>query len=283
MGIVGATEIRNRARSHAAGRAEPPHPAPAGDGVAPRRWTDGLSVYAHRQAAGWGRYWLEQSVMALAGWIPTVVGIGVRSLLYRLILRMEGIAAIEAGVRLRYTSAITLGRNVYLDQSVYLHACPQGISIGDNTLIMHGAILHVYNFRELPHAFIHIGRDSLIGERSILRGQGGITIGNRVYTAPLVQLLAVNHNFADPTRPIITQGITAEGIVVEDDVWIGAGAIITDGVRIGRGAVVAAGAVVTADVAPHTLVGGIPARTLKQFAPPAEMSADLHSSVCGNL
>lgn len=270
MGIAGATKIRNRAHRHAAG---PAHPAPLyaqGDaGVVPARWTDGLSLYAHRQAAGWGRYWLEQSVMALAGWIPTVIGIGLRSLLYRLILRMDGIAAIEAGVRLRYTSHITLGRNVYLDQSVYLHACPQGITISDNTLIMHGAILHVYNFRNLPHAFIHIGRDSLIGERNVLRGQGGITLGDRVYTGPLVQLLAVNHNFADPTRPIIEQGITAEGIVVEDDVWIGAGAIITDGVRIGRGAVVAAGAVVTADVAPHTVVGGIPARTLKTLALPA--------------
>jgi acetyltransferase-like isoleucine patch superfamily enzyme len=283
LGIVGATDIRNRAQLHAAGTTESTGPLPrdAQDdtGVVPAHWMDGLHVYAHRQAAGWGRYWLEQSILALAGWIPTVFGIGVRSLLYRLILRMQGLAAIEAGVRLRYTSHIILGNNVYLDQGVYLHACPQGIAIGDNTLIMHGAILHVYNFRNLPHAFIHIGRDSLIGERSILRGQGGITLGDRVYTGPLVQLLAVNHVFADPTRSFVEQGITAEGIVVEDDVWIGAGTIITDGVRIGRGAVVAAGAVVTADVAPHTVVGGVPARTLKQIALPAAMSTELHAEV----
>ena len=138
-----------------------------------------------------------------------------------------------------------------------------GIRIGDNTFIMHGAVLHVYNFRQLPHAFIHIGRDSLIGEMNVLRGQGGITIGDRVYTAPMVQLLAVNHNFDDPSRPMVEQGITAEGIVIEDDVWIGAGAIITDAVRIGKGAVVAAGAVVTSDVPPRTVVGGTPARVLK--------------------
>jgi acetyltransferase-like isoleucine patch superfamily enzyme len=128
---------------------------------------------------------------------------------------------------------------------------------------MHGAILHVYNFRDLPHAFIRIGRDSLIGEYNVLRGQGGITIGDRVYTAPMVQVLAVNHNFDDPSRPMVDQGITAKGIVVEDDVWIGAGAIVTDGVRIGRSAVVAAGAVVAADVPPRTVVGGIPARVIK--------------------
>jgi acetyltransferase-like isoleucine patch superfamily enzyme len=134
-------------------------------------------------------------------------------------------------------------------------------------MIMHGSILHVYNFRGLPHAFIRIGRDSLIGELNVLRGQGGITIGDRVYTAPHAQLLAVNHVFDDPDRPIIAQGITAEGITIEDDAWIGAGAIVTDGVRVGRGAVVAAGAVVTADVPPHTVVGGVPARILRRIEP----------------
>jgi acetyltransferase-like isoleucine patch superfamily enzyme len=223
----------------------------------------GLRLYLSRQAANPGRYLLEQVCFALAGWMPTIVGIGLRAVLYRLILCMDGLAAIENGVRLCFAGNIRLGRNVYLDHGVYLHACPQGIAIGDNTFVMHGAVLHVYNFRNLPHAFIHIGRDSLIGELNVLRGQGGITIGDRVYTAPLVQILAVNHVFNDPTRPIIEQGITAEGIVIEDDAWIGAGAIITDGVRVGRGAVVAAGAVVTQDVPPHTVAGGVPARVLK--------------------
>jgi acetyltransferase-like isoleucine patch superfamily enzyme len=236
---------------------EAPAGAPAG----------GLSLYVHRQASTWYRYWLEQTLMALAGWVPTVVGIGLRALFYRLILHCRGLCAIEAGVRLRFTDHISLGRNVYLDQGVYLHACPQGIDIGDETLVMHGAILHVYNFRRLPHAFIRIGRKSLIGEYNVLRGQGGITVGDRVYLAPLVQLLAVNHVYSDPTRPMIEQGITAEGIIVEDDVWIGAGAIVTDGVRIGRGAVVAAGAVVTQDVPPHTVAGGTPARVLKEITP----------------
>jgi len=225
----------------------------------------GVSVYLHRQASSKTRYILEQAVMALGGWMPTVAGIALRAILYRLILHMDGLAAIENGVRLRFADHIRLGRNVYIDQGVYLHACPQGISIGDNTLIMHGSVLHVYNFRDLPHAFIHIGRDSLIGELNVLRGQGGITIGDRVYTAPLVQILAVNHVFDDPARPIIEQGITAEGITIEDDAWIGAGAIVTDGVRIGQGAVVAAGSVVTAEVPAHTVVGGAPARVLREI------------------
>ncbi len=233
--------------------------------VVPERIDHGVSEYVRRQASNWQRYWLEQTICAVAGWIPTIIGIGIRAVLYRLILHTSGTVAIENGVRLRFAEHIKLGNHVYLDQGVYLHACPDGIEIGDNSLVMHGAILHVYNFRNLPHAFIRIGKNCLIGERSILRGQGGITIGDRVYTASMVQILAVNHVFGDPDRPFIEQGITAEGIHVEDDVWIGAGAIITDGVRIGNGAVVAAGAVVTEDVPSRTVVGGVPAHVFRKI------------------
>jgi acetyltransferase-like isoleucine patch superfamily enzyme len=130
---------------------------------------------------------------------------------------------------------------------------------------MHGAVLHVYNFRDLPNAGIRIGRDSLIGEYTVIRGQGGVSLGDRVYTSPMTQLIAVNHVFDDPRRPFVEQGITAQGIVVEDDVWLGSAAVVTDGVRIGRGAVVAAGAVVTRDVPAHTVVGGVPARVLREI------------------
>jgi acetyltransferase-like isoleucine patch superfamily enzyme len=204
-------------------------------------------------------------VLSLIGWVPTVVGVGLRAIVYRAIMRMEGMVAVEKGVRIRFADHIRLGKGVYLDEGAYLHACPDGIEIGDGTYLMHHAELHVYNFRDLPHAFIKIGRDSLIGEFNVLRGQGGITIGDRVYTSPLVQLVAVNHVFADPARPFVEQGITAQGIIVEDDVWIGSGAIVTDGVHIGRGAVVAAGAVVTRDVPPRSVVAGIPARVVKNI------------------
>jgi acetyltransferase-like isoleucine patch superfamily enzyme len=226
----------------------------------------GLRIYICRQASSLGRYLWEQLILTLLGWIPTVVGIGLRAFIYRAIMRLEGLVAIERGVRIRFADQIRLGKGVYLDEGVYLHACPAGIQIGENTFVMHHAELHVYNFRDLPSAGITIGQDSLIGEFNVLRGQGGISIGDRVYTSPLVQMLAVNHVFLDPSRPFVQQGITAEGIVVEDDVWIGAKAIVTDGVRIGCGAVVAAGAVVTGDVLPHTVVAGVPARVIKTIA-----------------
>jgi len=227
-----------------------------------------LRLYLGRQAASPGRYVLEQTLQAVAGGIPTVVGIGLRSALYRLMLRMDGSAGIERNVRLRFASLIRLGDGSYLDEGVYIHACPAGVEIGSNTLVMHGAVLHVYNFRNLPHAGIRIGRDSLIGEYTVIRGQGGVTLGDRVYTSPMTQIIAVNHVFDDPHQPFIQQGITAEGIVIEDDVWLGAAAVVTDGVHIGQGAVIAAGAVVTHDVPPHTVVGGVPARVLRTIDGP---------------
>ncbi len=222
-----------------------------------------IRLYLSRQASSNVRYFYEQFVIAALGWIPTIVGIAVRSVCYKLILRMDGFAAIENNVRLRFANFIRLGSGSYLDSGVYLHACPNGIEIGRGTLVMHNAILHVYNFRGMPQSGIRIGCDSLIGEGSIIRGQGGVQIGDRVYTSPLTQIIAVNHVFDDPQRPFIEQGITAQGIVIEDDVWIGAGAIITDGVRVGKGAVVAAGAVVTRDVSAHTVVGGTPAKLIR--------------------
>jgi acetyltransferase-like isoleucine patch superfamily enzyme len=226
---------------------------------------DSIRLYLSRQAGSLPRYLLEQLLFFLVGWVPTPLGIALRGVLYRFILHMDGVAAIEKNVRLRFAGNIHLGHGAYLDENTYLHATPGGIHIGANTIVMHGAVLHVYNFRALPHSHITIGRDSLIGEYTVIRGQGGVTIGDRVYTSPFTQIIAVNHVFDDPARPFVDQGITAAGIVVEDDVWLGANVVVVDGVRIGKGAVVAAGAVVTRDVPPHTVVAGVPARVIKEI------------------
>lgn len=225
----------------------------------------GIRLYLSRQSQSMSRYIVEQSVLTALGWVPTVLGIAARGLIYRLILRMEGLAAIENGVRIRFAGNVRLGHGAYLDQGVYLHACPNGIEIGAGSLVMHGSVLHVYNYRQMPHSGIRIGRQTLIGEYNVIRGQGGVVLGDRVYTSPMVQIIAVNHVFDDPARPFTEQGITAEGIVIEDDVWIGSGSVILDGVHIGKGSVVAAGAVVTKDVPAHSVVAGVPARVIKQI------------------
>ncbi|MFV9504550.1 MAG: acyltransferase [Oscillochloridaceae bacterium umkhey_bin13] len=224
-----------------------------------------IGLYLNRQASSPGRYVAEQLVQNLVGWVPSLVGIGLRSLVYRTILQMDGMAAIEDGVRIRFASNVRLGAGVYLDHGSYLHACPGGISIGAGSFVMKNAILHVYNFRDLPQAGIRIGARSLIGEACILRGQGGITIGDDVYLGTLVQILAVNHVFADPYRPISQQGITAQGITIGDGSWIGSGAIILDGVTLGRNVVVGAGALVTKDLPDYCVAVGNPARIVRDL------------------
>jgi acetyltransferase-like isoleucine patch superfamily enzyme len=210
------------------------------------------------------RPWLKQELLTgMLGWIPSLPGIAARGLGYRLMLNVQGIPAIEQNVRLRYAENIRLGKGVYLDYGAYLHACPGGISIGDDTVVMHGSILHVFNFRDLPHAGIWIGKRCFVGERTVIRGQGGVRIGNDVLIAPQVQILAIEHVVETTRVPIMHQGISGRGIVVEDGAWLGAGSIITDGVRIGRNAVVGAGAVVTHDVPDGAVAVGIPARVVR--------------------
>ena len=88
-----------------------------------------------------------------------------------------------------------------------------------------------------------------------------VRIGCNVQIGPFVCFETVSHGLR--YVPGVGRGDTHAPIVVEDEVWIGAGAIILAGVTIGRGAVVAAGAVVTANVAAHTIVGGVPARLIR--------------------
>jgi acetyltransferase-like isoleucine patch superfamily enzyme len=222
-----------------------------------------LRYYLTGQARSLPVYILEQLVLGLFGWVPTLAGIGLRALAYRLIMKLEGIPAIEACVRIAHAGNVRLGQGVYLDQGVYLHALPSGITIGDNTFVMHHTMLHVFNFRNLPQAGITIGQNCFIGEFNVIRGQGGVHIGNDVYTGPMVQIVAVNHVYDDPDRPIREQGVTAQGIVIEDDVWIGAGVTVVDGVTIGRGSVIGAGAVVTNDIPPYSIAVGTPAKPIK--------------------
>lgn len=88
-----------------------------------------------------------------------------------------------------------------------------------------------------------------------------VTIGENVQIGPRVLFETVDHGLV--FKPNEGRGAWSKPIVVQDEVWVGAGAIITQGVTIGRGAVVAAGSVVNKDVDAHTVVGGVPAKFLR--------------------
>ena len=92
---------------------------------------------------------------------------------------------------------------------------------------------------------------------------GPVTIGSHVNLAQGITVTALNHNFDDTSRLIDEQGVSTKAVTISDDVWIGANAVVLPGVTIGSHSVVAAGAVVTVDVPPYTIVGGVPAKVIK--------------------
>ena len=94
---------------------------------------------------------------------------------------------------------------------------------------------------------------------------GPVTIGSHVNMAQGITVTALNHNFTDTEKRIDEQGISTTPVTIEDDIWIGANATILSGVNIGRHSGIAAGAVVTKDVPPHSLVAGVPAKVIKQI------------------
>ena len=94
---------------------------------------------------------------------------------------------------------------------------------------------------------------------------GPVTIGSHVNLAQGITVTALNHNFTDTEKRIDEQGVSTSPVTIEDDIWIGANATILSGVKIGQHSVIAAGAVVTKDVPPHSLVAGVPAKVIKQI------------------
>jgi acetyltransferase-like isoleucine patch superfamily enzyme len=94
---------------------------------------------------------------------------------------------------------------------------------------------------------------------------GPVCIGHHVNLAQGITVTALNHNFQDAMRRIDEQGVSTRPVVIGDDVWIGANAVILPGVTIGSHAVIAAGAVVTKDVPSQTVVGGVPARVIREI------------------
>lgn len=108
-----------------------------------------------------------------------------------------------------------------------------------------------------------IGNHTRVGLHNTIIGP--VTIGNHVNLAQGITVTALNHNFSDTNKKIDEQGVSTNPVMIEDDVWIGANAVVLPGVKIGNHCVVAAGAVVTKDVPPHSLVAGVPAKVIKQI------------------
>lgn len=150
-------------------------------------------------------------------------------------------ASYEPGGRIAARLRLATGRRV-------LKSC------GEGSNIERGAFF--------PAGMVSLGARSGIGIDAQIKGP--VTIGDDVMMGPEVVIFTTGHEFEDTTRPMREQGSTAHQLVtIGDDVWIGQRAMILPGVTIGTGSIVAAGAVVTKDVPPRSVVGGNPARALR--------------------
>lgn len=110
---------------------------------------------------------------------------------------------------------------------------------------------------------VKIGKTSSLNQGVIIDGFGGVTIGEGVRIAAYSCINTADHEFDDPDTFIKDQGFVVAEVIIEDDVWIGTGSKINKGVRIGKGSVIGSGAVVTRDIPPYSVAGGVPCRVIK--------------------
>jgi len=133
------------------------------------------------------------------------------------------------------------------------------IIIGDGTTVYPYALLKTNG------GVIEIGKFSSINDYCVLNGYAGIHIGNHVHIAASVMIIASEHDYHELGNLSFSSELSGKGIVIKDNVWIGAGAGILDGVTIGEYAVIGMGAVVTKDIPPYSVAVGVPAKVIKKW------------------
>jgi acetyltransferase-like isoleucine patch superfamily enzyme len=173
-------------------------------------------------------------------------------------------------VTIRDGHMLSAGRGVLIEDFVTIEALSaEGIKLGNGVTVARYTTIKATGVLGNLGVGVTIGDGSNLGEYNYVGAAGGVTIGKDVLIGQRVNFHAENHRFDNPDVPIKHQGVTRQGIIVEDDCWIGAGAIILDGVTIGKGSVVAAGAVVNKSIPPYSVVGGVPAKVLfRRGGPP---------------
>jgi acetyltransferase-like isoleucine patch superfamily enzyme len=135
-----------------------------------------------------------------------------------------------------------------------------GWTIGPDVYILMGQYVQMAGARSSGRK-VRIGKGTIINQGCLLYTTGGLIIGEGVSISAGVWLVTGSHDINDPQFPAFFKPI-----VIGDHVWIGMRATILPGVTVGEGAVIMAGAMVTHDVPPYAVVGGVPARVIKQRA-----------------
>ncbi|MFN6567087.1 acyltransferase [Dendronalium sp. ChiSLP03b] len=215
-----------------------------------------------RYSSKWQRL-QELLVTTFLGEIPTIAfGPKLRNLAYsRIFAQMGSPVYIQNGVEFIGTNYIEMGKGVYIFKGVRIDAKGHEnnrIYLGDGVAIERNVDIGC-----LEDTCIHIDEETFIGPDVSIAGPGDIKIGKHCMIAAHSGIYANHHNFADPKKLIKHQGVIRQGIVIEDDCWLGHGVTVLDGVTIGKGSVIGAGAVVNKDIPPFSIAVGMPARVIK--------------------
>ncbi|MGT2711504.1 acyltransferase [Streptococcus oriscaviae] len=167
-------------------------------------------------------------------------------------------------VTLRMKKKIRLGNNVRLEPFVSIDALSKdGVKLGDNVKLGdYSKIICSGSLSNLGKG-LEIGKNSFFSEYTFFGSAGGIKIGENVIAGQGVRFHAENHNYSEPDLLIREQGVSHKGIEVGDNCWLGAGAVFLDGAKVGLGCVVAANALVTKEFPDNVIIGGVPAKIIK--------------------
>lgn len=178
--------------------------------------------------------------------------------------KANGFIFLGRNVKIRFKKKLKVGRSIIIGDNVEINALSKyGVVFGNNVLILKNTIIECTGvIRNLGEGLI-IGDNVGIAQNCFIQVRGKIIIGNNVILGPNVSIFSENHVFSNIEMPISDQGETRKGVTIEDGVWIGTRAVILDGVKVGKNSIVAAGAIVNKDVPPFSIVGGIPAKVLK--------------------
>ncbi len=179
---------------------------------------------------------LRDILLCLPGWIPTPAGTALRWLVWAPLFDSCGRVRFSTGLDMAGTMNMRFGDGVRVGRHCFLSAQNGRLELGDRVSLS---------------PCVHVCAD-----------EGCITIGPHTAIGMGTVLRSSNHRIDRLDVPIMDQGHESGVITIEEDVWIGANCVITPNVTIGRGAVVGAGAVVTRDVEPYAIVGGVPARVI---------------------
>ncbi len=161
---------------------------------------------------------------------------------------------------------IIFGRNVTIENNICIDGYASNpLIFGDNVKIgAYSLISCTSHFSKYGKGLI-MGNNSAIGRFAEFGAAGGIEIGDDVIMGSYVSFHSENHNFSDNKKLIREQGVTSKGIKIGNNIWVGAKVTFLDGCVVGNNCVVAAGAVVKDSFPNNCVIGGVPAKIIKEI------------------